>query len=1199
MMRVWSYRPRFSHLGLFITAYVVGCGFAQSLAIVPGTGISIWPASGLFIATLVLASRPSWPWWILGGCLAELFSNFLWFHSPLPAAFLIYTGNALAAMAGAWLVTRTLRRPVRLETLWEVLAFIVLGAGVAPVVSATVGSATLAWFGMQSQTFVAAWPLWWIGDATGVLIVAPLALIVFQDWRGEAQLSAARWMEACVLGLIFLGVAALSLSGYLPFAYVIMPPLLWAAVRFEFKGAVVALTLLALITAVFTISGASQFAGDPESQRQKQIMLQLFLAISAFSALIMAAISRQHQLTLVTSRNRERELSQLVDMVPSHVWRLTPDGKPVFFNKRMADFLGLDVADTDKPGMTRLAAMIEAFIHPNEAAEFGTILRHCLTTGEVFAMRYRLRRADGVYRWMSSRAEPMRDEGGRIVQWYGLCHDIDDQMHAEEALRRSERQLQEMIDAVPVRIWRVTPTGGPVYLNKRYQDHFRSVIPNFEALERRIENLLQELIHPEDALEVQRTLRNCFETGDGSAMRFRGLEKDGAYRWAECRVEPLRDEDGAVAQWYGVSLDIDDEVRVQEALRNRERELLQLVNMAPVHIKRLTPDGEPTFFNKRALDFFGLNDLVQVDKPDMSRLAAAIQSLVHPEDAAGLLETAQHSFVAGEPYSVKYRMLRSDGVYRWFDGRGEPLRDQNEAIVQWYVVSIDIDDEMRAQEALRDRERLLQQMVDAVPVNILTFTPDGKPSFVNKRYQDFLGINFPQFETIEEQLQAFVHPDDVSEMVRELRNCFKTGDTFLMRYRRRGKSGAYYWTEGRMEPFLDQNGVIEHWYAVSLDIDDEMRAQEALRERERALWRLIETLPVMIDCAAPDGEPVYRSRQLCEFLGYELEELDGTGKGRMAGTLDAGVHPDDVAGVKERYAHSLATGEPYARKFRLRRFDGEYRWIETRVAPMRTPDGAIVQWNIIVLDIDSEVRTQEQLRLAQERLARASQAASLSELSASIAHEVNQPLAAIVANSHACQRWLTAEPPNLERAQKTVERVIRDANSAADVVSRIRALFKQSVETRTNMTFDGVISEALSLVAEEASRRRARIDLDVEGDLPLVALDRVQIQQVLINLIRNGMEAMDSTAGDRVLGMRVCRIGDAIQTEISDRGGGIEFPEKVFEPFFTTKQNGMGMGLAICRSIIESHGGRLWMEKNEPHGTTFIFTLPVEANAAV
>ena len=672
MMRVWSHRPPFLHLGLFVAAYVLGCGFAQSLAIVPGTGISIWPPSGLFIATLVLASRPSWPWWVLGGCLAELLSNVLWFHSPLPAAVLIYSGNALEAAVGAWLVNRTCERPVRLETLRDVLALVVLCAGVAPLVSATVGSATLAWFGMQSQTFAAAWPLWWIGDATGVLIVAPLALAVFQNWHGKTRFSAARWTEACVLGLIFLAVAALSLSGYfLPFAYIIMPPLLWAAVRFEFKGVAVTLTLLALLTLVFTITGASQFAGDPESQRQKQVMLQLFLAISAFSALIVAAISRQHQQALLTLRESERSLRELVETLPAHIW-----------------------------------------------------------------------------------------------------------------------------------------------------------------------------------------------------------------------------------------------------------------------------------------------------------------------------------------------------------------------------------------------------------------------------------------------------------------------------------------------------------------------------------------------CAAPDGEPIYFSQQFRDFIGFNVEDKDVDGASRLSSVLNAIIHPDDLGTVSTLFAHSLATGEAFALKHRQRRFDGQYRWVKTRAAAMRNSDDAIVQWNGVCLDIDDQVLAQEALRRASDKLARATQAASLAELSASIAHEVNQPLTAIVANAQACHRWLSAEPPNIERAKITAERITQNANAAADVVSRIRALFRQSAEPRNSAPLTGVVAEARSLMAEEAARRRVRMDLDVEGNLPPVAFDRIQVQQVLINLIRNSMDAMDSVAGDRVLGIRVRRMGGVVRTEISDRGRGIEFPDKIFEPFFTTKEDGMGMGLAICRSIVESHGGRLWAETNEPQGATFIFTLPFEVNTA-
>jgi C4-dicarboxylate-specific signal transduction histidine kinase len=260
---------------------------------------------------------------------------------------------------------------------------------------------------------------------------------------------------------------------------------------------------------------------------------------------------------------------------------------------------------------------------------------------------------------------------------------------------------------------------------------------------------------------------------------------------------------------------------------------------------------------------------------------------------------------------------------------------------------------------------------------------------------------------------------------------------------------------------------------------------------------------------------------------------------------------------------------------------------------MRDAEGKIVQWGVICLDIDSEVRARQELQLAQERLARASQAASLAELSASIAHEVNQPLAAIVANSHACHRWLSAEPANIERAKLTAERIIRNANAAADIVSRTRALFNQSTKTRTMTPLGDVIAETRELLADEAARRSVQIDIDIAPDVPPVAFDPVQIQQVLINLLRNGMEAMDAATEERVLRLRVYHEADSVRTEVSDNGPGIELPGRMFEPFFTTKENGMGIGLAICRSIVEAHGGQLWAENNSTSGATFTFALPV------
>src|SRR5262249_6613907 len=238
---------------------------------------------------------------------------------------------------------------------------------------------------------------------------------------------------------------------------------------------------------------------------------------------------------------------------------------------------------------------------------------------------------------------------------------------------------------------------------------------------------------------------------------------------------------------------------------------------------------------------------------------------------------------------------------------------------------------------------------------------------------------------------------------------------------------------------------------------------------------------------------------------------------------------------------------------------------------------------------------EEALRGAQDKLARASQAASLSELSASIAHEVNQPLAAIVATSHACHRWLSADPPNLERAKITLERIIRDANSASEVVSRIRALFNQLGKTRLPADITKVIVGVRRLMADELATKNIRVETEFAPNLPSAFIDPVQMEQVLVNLIRNAIAALDTVVDStRLVRLRVVLDSDnAIRVEVQDLGPGMKEPEQAFEPFFTTKKDGMGMGLAICRSIVESHGGRLWAEKNEPRGATLIFSLPI------
>jgi signal transduction histidine kinase len=219
-------------------------------------------------------------------------------------------------------------------------------------------------------------------------------------------------------------------------------------------------------------------------------------------------------------------------------------------------------------------------------------------------------------------------------------------------------------------------------------------------------------------------------------------------------------------------------------------------------------------------------------------------------------------------------------------------------------------------------------------------------------------------------------------------------------------------------------------------------------------------------------------------------------------------------------------------------------------------------------------------------------AAHVADLSAFIAHEVSHPLTAVLTSSNACQRWLTANPPNIERALLAIERITRAANTACDVVNHIRVLSRRPGEMRDPTALAGLVEDARDLMVDEASRYAVRMELEVEADLPRISVDRIQIRQVLINLIRNGLEAMEFVARKRVLRLSAERLKDTVQIAVSDRGNGLEFPDKIFDPFFTTKLQGMGMGLAICRTIVEAHGGHLFARENAPHGSTFVFALP-------
>jgi C4-dicarboxylate-specific signal transduction histidine kinase len=277
--------------------------------------------------------------------------------------------------------------------------------------------------------------------------------------------------------------------------------------------------------------------------------------------------------------------------------------------------------------------------------------------------------------------------------------------------------------------------------------------------------------------------------------------------------------------------------------------------------------------------------------------------------------------------------------------------------------------------------------------------------------------------------------------------------------------------------------------------------------------------------------------------------------------------------------------------------DGSIKHIHVVAHPLGEASGPL-EYVGALMDVTAEKRAQEALQQAQAELAHVTRVTTLGELTASIAHEVNQPLAAIITNGEACLRWLGNKTPNLEEARGAVERMIRDGNRAGEVIQRLRALTRKTDPQNAPLDINDVIHDVVGLVQREVSSHRVRLRLDLDSGLDPVLGDRVQLQQVIINLIVNSVEAMANVAERRELMIRVREHDPAhVLVAVQDSGVGIspDQLDRVFNAFFTTKADGMGMGLSICRSIVEGHGGRLWASCNEGSGVTFQFTVPFVA----
>jgi PAS domain S-box-containing protein len=487
-------------------------------------------------------------------------------------------------------------------------------------------------------------------------------------------------------------------------------------------------------------------------------------------------------------------------------------------------------------------------------------------------------------------------------------------------------------------------------------------------------------------------------------------------------------------------------------------------------------------------------------------------------------------------------------------------------------------------ENLRRSEQELRNVVNAMPAMIWRATSRGEIDLWNRTMIEMIG----KTEETSESLDLFsrVDPEQVAAVQERWSRSVQSGIPYEDAYRMLANDGKYHWYLVRGEPLHDDSENIINWFGIHSNIDALKETEHALQMREHELVGIIETIPSMLWSTRPSGEPNHLSQRILDFFGATFEEFVNRG-------WESFIHSDDREETAKAFFRAIETGESYSAINRLRRADGEYRWHHTMGEPLRDSQGKIIQWYGLSIDIDERKRAEDHLRDTRIMLAKASRLATVAELAGSIAHELNQPLMSILANAQAAKRWLNAAPPNVMEVNSSIERIIRDARAADETMQHIRALFKQESFDKKHVNIPDIIREVVRIVREDPKKRDVPIEYHFEESLPAVPVDQIQIQQVLINLIVNAIEALEGQQVAPLVVLRAVTDSNAMLIQVIDNGPGVDDPDRIFDAFMTTKEKGMGIGLAVSRSIVDAHGGRLWAEINKTGGATFNVALPL------